>query len=438
MPMTTPPPHVLVAKITFDANGGTGGTSTVMVIGSALTAPTVTRESFVFGSWSPSLPATVPEASTTYTAQWVTILAYTISQEKVTITALNGVFNGTLTIPETIEGFPVRYIANAVFKNKTGLTGVILPDNLYTIGEQAFRGCTGLTVINLRYSLTSIGPAAFMGCTNLETIIIPPSVETIGVDAFTGCPNLTLYVYPKSSALEYAQANHLKYKVFVTVTFSLNGGTGTLPLSQSGVTGNAVTLPPQGDIAKQNYHFLGWATTAGATTPLASLTMEKANILLYAVWSLIPSFAARAGATTVIDVQGRFIYGLATGLTKTVFENTFVSVTGNGRMEYTPDTGILGTGTTVKVIDNITGLAVQTFSIIIFGDVNGDGNIDSIDAGKAVDFENYRDSWNPADNALYMKAGDLNGDGNLDSLDAGKIVDAENYIITINQITGHT
>ena len=64
--------------ITFDANGGTGGTSGLMAYGAALTAPSVTREGYTFDGWSPSLPTTVPAADATYTAQW-TLNNYTIT-----------------------------------------------------------------------------------------------------------------------------------------------------------------------------------------------------------------------------------------------------------------------------------------------------------------------------------------------------------------------
>lgn len=38
--------------------------------GASLTAPTVTKTGYTFSSWSPSVPATMPAANSTYTAQW--------------------------------------------------------------------------------------------------------------------------------------------------------------------------------------------------------------------------------------------------------------------------------------------------------------------------------------------------------------------------------
>ena len=59
-------------SISFDANSGTGSTGpTMMDYGSALTAPTVTRAGYIFTGWSPTVPATVGVGNATYTAKWV-------------------------------------------------------------------------------------------------------------------------------------------------------------------------------------------------------------------------------------------------------------------------------------------------------------------------------------------------------------------------------
>ena len=59
-----------LVTVTFDANGDAGGTSVTQDYGSALSAPTVTREGYTFVGWSPSVPTTVPATDTTYVAQW--------------------------------------------------------------------------------------------------------------------------------------------------------------------------------------------------------------------------------------------------------------------------------------------------------------------------------------------------------------------------------
>ena len=56
--------------VTFDANGGTGGKTVTQDYGTAIVAPTVTREWCTFTDWQPALPETVPASNVTYTAQW--------------------------------------------------------------------------------------------------------------------------------------------------------------------------------------------------------------------------------------------------------------------------------------------------------------------------------------------------------------------------------
>jgi len=105
------------------------------------------------------------------------------------------------------------------FSNCTSLTGIIIPEGIMSIGNQAFYGCTGLTSIivnvnNPNYAsegaiiynkakttliqasggisgsvtipigVISIGEYAFSACTGLTDIIIPASVTSIGNYAF--------------------------------------------------------------------------------------------------------------------------------------------------------------------------------------------------------------------------------------------------------------
>ncbi|ASS67580.2 MULTISPECIES: InlB B-repeat-containing protein [unclassified Paenibacillus] len=63
-------------KVTFDANGGTGGTTINVVYGAStfiVSAPQVTKAGNVFKEWSPllsAMPETMPAQDIAYTAQW--------------------------------------------------------------------------------------------------------------------------------------------------------------------------------------------------------------------------------------------------------------------------------------------------------------------------------------------------------------------------------
>lgn len=56
-------------QLTFDANGGTGGTTAKVYFGAPITAPTVTKPGYSY-VWNTQVPATMPAESLTFTAQW--------------------------------------------------------------------------------------------------------------------------------------------------------------------------------------------------------------------------------------------------------------------------------------------------------------------------------------------------------------------------------
>ena len=137
------------------------------------------------------------------------------------------------------------------------------------------------------------------------------------------------------------------------------------------------------------------------------------------------------GSGCVINYLEDNIYGLSPAISSLAG----YAVAANGyTVEYVPTLNGFGTGSKAKV--KLGETEAEVYTILIFGDINGDGNIDSLDAGTAVDFENYLISWDPVDDAVCYTAGDLNGDGSIDSLDAGIMIDCENYLVEINQGTG--
>ena len=94
-------------------------------------------------------------------------------------------------------------IMNNAFRGCTGLTEIIVPNSVTTIGADAFNACTSLTSLTLSSSLVNINSSAFSGCTSLVgTLTIPSAVTQIGSNAFKNCSSLT--------ALDLTNANALK------------------------------------------------------------------------------------------------------------------------------------------------------------------------------------------------------------------------------------
>lgn len=144
------------------------------------------------------------------------IYSYTVSDNEVTITGYSGA-GGNITIPDTLEGYPVTSIGETAFglifgcKNPE-ITGVVIPDSVTSIGSSAFMSCENLTSVNMGSGITIIGSSAFEGTsitninipdsvvsirdsafyrTSLSTVVIPDGVVDIGVNAFSSIEELT-------------------------------------------------------------------------------------------------------------------------------------------------------------------------------------------------------------------------------------------------------
>ena len=132
------------------------------------------------------LPA---RAATTGTIDYLT---YSIENEEVTITGCDTYASGTLTVPETIEGYPVTVIGNSAFNGCKYLSRVVLPDTVREIRFYAFFKCTSLTAIELPASLETIDNNALLYCSKLTELVLPKNysgfsgsiVRDTGITAF--------------------------------------------------------------------------------------------------------------------------------------------------------------------------------------------------------------------------------------------------------------
>ena len=159
--------------VTFDANGGEGGTSVKQDYGSAIVAPTVTRMGYKFNGWSPEVEEIVPDHDVIFVAQWEeAFFHYSVVDGKATITGC-ALPIGVVTIPSIIGGYSVTEIASSAFSNCTNITQIIIPDSVKSIGDCAFYGCSGLTSMTIPNSVINIGAGAFSGCSGLSEISIP-------------------------------------------------------------------------------------------------------------------------------------------------------------------------------------------------------------------------------------------------------------------------
>ena len=160
-----------------------------------------------------------------------------------------------------------------------------------------------------------------------------------------------------------------------------------------------------------------------ATIDAATAALNKAIDDLEAA-ALPLALKVKEGSTTVIDRENGFIYGLdCAGVNayadyeyvEDLVAQGFVEIEGDGSLRYTyvGSNTVLGTGAKVEFINNKTGEVVETFYIVLFGDIDGDGTVTYADAGDAYDYmawndcvNDYEDFTNPA-----VFAADVDGDG---------------------------
>lgn len=131
-----------------------------------------------------------------------TIFEYNLNEDnEATITKYNGNVSA-LSILAELDGYKVVGMGDGVFKGKTALRTVVIPDSVETIGDSAFENCSNLLNVQLPNSVTSIGYWAFRDCDRLKQIEIPKSLETTEHNGlppqsgvFYNCNNLKTIIF---------------------------------------------------------------------------------------------------------------------------------------------------------------------------------------------------------------------------------------------------
>lgn len=135
---------------------------------------------------------------------------------------------------------------------------------------------------------------------------------------------------------------------------------------------------------------------------------------------------ATEGKSTVIDNENYLIYGLEEGLSNL---DDFISCDGC-TLVYNETKNGFGTGTTVDVI--VDGEKVATYTVVIFGDVNGDGFVDAFDVSMISAVANFETQFSQG--SAYEMAADVSKDGAIDAIDLSIALSAANYENEISQI----
>lgn len=246
------------------------------------------------------------------------------------------------------------------------------------------------------------------------------------------------------SAKIYANTNMNSEKFgFVLVTY-IGGANDTVSAidnktlltftitAKSDVSGDAlvkcVTDSAKTDDNVEGMLYFG-ATTSGTTITSIPENVENIDVKNASKSATITTggadLVAKADMPTVIDNINKYIYGITAGDSV----EDYIQVN-NGSFELVANSSgyTNGTGATVNV-KNTSGTVVDTYTVIIFGDVNGDGNVTGTDASIV---ENAS-LGGIIEGDAYNAAADSNGDYSVSGTDASIIGNASlGGIITTN------
>ncbi|MGM9969096.1 MAG: leucine-rich repeat domain-containing protein [Anaeroplasma sp.] len=145
-------------------------------------------------------------------------------------------YNGIseLIIPSTITS-----IGENAFYNCVNLKKVRFEEGSQSlsIGKSAFYGCSGLTDIEMSNGVANINNAAFYGCRSLTNLIIPNSVISIGRSAFGECSGLESISIPFiGSSVDGTSNTHFGY-IFGASSYSYNSSYVPSALKEVIITG---------------------------------------------------------------------------------------------------------------------------------------------------------------------------------------------------------
>lgn len=283
-------------------------------------------------------------------------------------------YNCTALKKITFDG-SISYFAYYAFMDCTSLESVTAYCyNLYT---GAFKNCTSLKSVTLTGPLSSVPSDCFAGCTLLESVVLPSGVKSFGSNAFSNCAGLEkMILRPAVTKID--------------------------------------------DTAFNGCENLSLYCCSDSTAHTYAVNKEIPYVL-------IDRILAVDGTDTVVDNENKLIYGVQpaqTGLTETLqpaMEGYSISA----------DSEKVHTGMTVTLADESNSKLAE-YTVVIFGDVNGDGWYDGQDAIIVDCLANGMLTKESVGEAVYMAA-DCNHDGVIDQFDVDLLNQAGTLLVNVDQ-----
>ena len=471
VPATMPSANVtLVAQwtinkydITWEIDGETYKTDEGVEYGTVITAPTPEKQGYVFSGWTGyTAGMTMPDNALTFTGTWsaATDTAYTVYIHTM------GVDGQYVTETQNLTG-TTKETATAVYTIEEGF---VLGANSVTSGEIAADGSLELNVYIDRREVTitfdSDGGTAVAPITQLYgTAVTAPAAPTkVGYD-FGGWDVPVPGTMPAEGMVITAIWNINSYVVTFVDANDESFAEFTLEY-QSAIKA------PEDNPAKDHYTFKGWSLTkidrilveedladialidfenAAPAVPANDMTIYPVFVRVPVTLTLVADSTAVVDTTAASETVNGYIYGLKTKLNESELLDKYLSVEGDGELIVTlTPYNVCGTGTKIEVYDNVEQAVVETYYIIIFGDINGDASVSAADSSMINDETLNVTSWSVEGASDYdyckLMAADVAGtargtattlgDGVINTADEMTIVDVTLFISQINQVSG--
>ncbi len=262
---------------------------------------------------------------------------YTVSGGNATITGCDPDADppcpgSELTIPATIDNYPVITIGDSAFWGAPSLTSITIPSSVEAIGYGAFARTYALETVTFAgpSHLETIGRWAFTGASSLTSITIPSSVRSIGDDAFYHASSLTTVTFAEPSQLITIDSGAFQYArrlTSITIPSSVTS-IGAVAFDDATLL-TTVTFSEPGELETIGYAAFRNAPRLTSITIPSSVTSIGDDAFRFASSLTTVTFAGTSELTSIGDSA----FEGATSLTSITIPSTVTSI-GNSAFAY--------------------------------------------------------------------------------------------------------
>lgn len=313
-----------------------------------------------------------------------------------TITGYRDFYTDYVNIPTKINNTDVTAIGSGAFQSKGNINSVRIPETVTSIGSMAFYGCKNLTSVIIGANVKSIGAKAFNSCTSLTGVNLR-NVEILGEYAFYGCTALTELYCGNSLKVIGQRAFH---SCTALSSDYLNWGSTLIYIGDYAFSGcttiSSLKLP-------DSLGYIGNSAFKGCAA-LSSVTFGSGELEIapYAFENCIALTEITIPAN--VKTIGRYAFALREIATTEFSHSVSISCS------------IYSGGLTYAQAHGLPVYIIETQQhISLFGDIDGNGIIDTTDSRLILRIAASLDVL-PSEDTLFII--DFNNNGVVDTVDA--------------------